>query len=87
METDQGMIVRIDVIRGAPCGATWDAVAHIIGQSPEEAIMDIGLQAQFLCEADPANWDPIYSSSPVHFAGEVHSAALKRALKKADKDK
>jgi len=39
------------------------------------------LETQFFCTADPAGWDPIYDKSPVHFAGRIHSAALKEALK------
>jgi len=68
------------VIRGAPCGATWDAAERIIGLSVEDAVVRIGLETQFFCTANPAGWDPIYGKSPVHFAGEIHSAALKRAL-------
>jgi hypothetical protein len=49
----------------------------------EEAIVRIGLETQFFCSADPAGWDPIWGKSPVHFAGDVHSAALKRAVKAA----
>jgi len=68
------------VIRGAPCGATWDAAERIIGLSVEDAVVRIGLETQFFCTANPAGWDPIYGKSPVHFAGEIHSAALKKAL-------
>ncbi len=38
-------------------------------------------ETQFFCTANPAGWDPIYGKSPVHFAGEIHSAALRRALR------
>ena len=69
------------MVRGAPCGATWEAAQKVIGLPPEEAVVRIGLETQFFCSADPAGWDPIYGKSPVHFAGDVHSAALKRALK------
>jgi hypothetical protein len=75
-----GKIEGIDVLRGAPCGATWEAARRIIGLPKEEAIVRIGLDVQFFCTADPAGWDPIHGKSPVHFAGKVHSAALKRAL-------
>ncbi|GEM_PF-3042400 len=46
----------------------------------------IGLETQFFCAADPAGWDPIYGKSPVHFAGDIHNAALQKALelKKGD---
>lgn len=59
----------------------------MIGLPPEEAVVRIGLETQFFCIADPAGWDPIYGKSPVHFAGEVHSAALKRAIRNAREKK
>jgi len=55
----------------------------IIGWLVEEAATRIGLETQYFCSADPAGWDPLYGKSPVHFAGEVHKAALLRALEKA----
>ncbi len=68
------------MIRGAPCGATWDAAIRMIGLPVEEAIIRIGLETQFFCTANPAGWDPIYGKSPVHFAGDVHKAALQKAI-------
>lgn len=70
----------MEVLRGAPCGATWEAAPRIMHLQPEEAIVRIGLEVQYFCAADPAGWDPIYGKSPVHFAGNVHAAALKKAL-------
>lgn len=52
----------------------------MVGLPTEEALVNIGLQTQFFCTADPAAWDPMYGKSPVHFAGEIHKAALKKAL-------
>ena len=69
------------MVRGAPCGATWEAARRVIRLPLEEAIVRIGLEVQYFCSADPAGWDPIHGKSPVHFAGHVHAAALKRALK------
>ncbi len=77
-----GKIASVEVVRGAPCGATWEAAQRIIGLPKEEAIVRIGLDVQYYCTADPAGWDPIHGKSPVHFAGKVHSAALMRALSK-----
>jgi len=82
VETADKRIVRIDVLRGAPCGATWEAVNRLVTLSMEEALERIGLETQFFCSADPSGWDPISGKSPVHIAGELHDAALKRALKK-----
>ncbi len=64
MKVEAGKIADITVKRGAPCGA----------------IIRMGLETQFFCTADPAGWDPIYGKSPVHFAGDVHAAALKKAI-------
>jgi len=78
----EGKIKEIKVLRGAPCGATWKACQKIMGLSIEDAITRIGLEVQFFCSADPAGWDPIYGKSPVHFAGHVHNAALKKTFEK-----
>lgn len=75
-----GRISRLEVFRGAPCGATWEAAKKVIGMQPDEAVTRMGLEVQFFCSADPAGWDPMYGKSPVHLAGKLHSAALKKAL-------
>ncbi len=82
MEVDDGMVVCARVLRGAPCGATWEAAKQIAGLPVKEAEVRIGLETQFFCTANPAGWDPIYGKSPVHFAGHLHQAAFIKALKK-----
>jgi len=42
------------------------------------------LETQYFCAANPAGWDPMYGKSPVHFAGEIHKAALNRALQELE---
>lgn len=78
-------IKTISVLRGAPCGASWQAARKVPGLPVDDAVIRIGLETQFFCTADPANWDPIGGKSPVHFAGELHAGALRRALKIRDK--
>jgi hypothetical protein len=82
VETAEGKVTSVDVIRGAPCGATWDAAKRVEGLPVEDATFRIGLETQYFCSADPSGWDPIYGKSPVHFAGDVHIAAFKKALRK-----
>jgi len=77
-----GRITRIEVTRGASCGATWVAASRIIGQTPEEAAVNFAREVQYLCVADPSAFDPISGKSSLHYAGDVHAAALKKALKK-----
>jgi thymidylate synthase len=81
-----GMIDQVQVVRSAPCGATWDAAARVLGWPFGDATVRIGLETQFFCFADPAGWDPMYGKSPVHFAGEVHKAALRRAGENTEED-
>ena len=77
----QGNIRQIKVLRGAPCGATWEAAMRVKYLPAEEALVRIGLDVQYFCIASPSAWDPISGKSSVHLAGEFHKAALKKALK------
>jgi len=84
---EDGRIEDIKVVRGAPCGATWKAAEAIKGLPVDQALEKLGLQTQFFCTADPANWDPIGGKSPVHLAADLHHAALKEALKRAQRER
>lgn len=77
-----GIVTDIRVVRGAPCGATWDAARRVIGSPVDDAARKMGLDTQFYCFADPGGWDPIHGKSPVHFAGKVHNKALAKAIEK-----
>ncbi len=79
-EIKDGRIAGLQVRRGASCGATWQVIPRIIGVPVERAIDTIGREIQFLCKVSPSTFDPISGKSPLHFAGEVHMAALKRAI-------
>jgi thymidylate synthase len=86
LDQDQGRerIERIEVLRGAPCGATWLAADKVKGLPLSKAMTRFGLEVQFFCSANPAGWDPIYGKSPVHVAADIHTAALKTGLKKGN---
>ncbi len=79
VEIEDEKIRKITVLRGAPCGATWEAAARMAGAPVKDAAR-YGLEVQFFCTADPSGWDPMYGKSPVHLAAEIHRAALGRAL-------
>jgi len=82
VQLDQaGRIGSVRVLRGAPCGATWEAARRVIGRPPEDALSRFPLEVQFLCGAKSDGFDPVSGTSPVHHAGHVHHAALVRALK------
>ena len=82
VEIEGGKIIDVQVVRGAPCGASWEVAKRLIGHPVEDAVRKIGLDTQFYCYADPAGWDPIYGKSPVHFAGRIHSNGLLKAIEK-----
>lgn len=77
---ENDIIKDIKVVRGAPCGATWEVAKRLIGYPADDAVRKIGLETQFYCSADPAGWDPIYGKSPVHFAGKIHAKQLEKAI-------
>lgn len=79
---EDGIIKDLKVKRGAPCGATWFAAKKMIGKRVEEALEAMGREAQFCCTADPSAFDPITGKSQVHFAGDAHWVALKKALQR-----
>lgn len=75
-----GRIASLEVLRGASCGATWLVVPKIVGLTPAEAESAIAREVQYLCKADPSNFDPITGKSALHHAGHLHIKALNKAL-------
>jgi hypothetical protein len=81
----KGRISSVSVRRGASCGATWQVAGRLVGMTPDDAANSIGREVQYICSADPSAFDPVTGHNALHFAGEIHMAALKKALKKAEK--
>jgi hypothetical protein len=80
VDVRENKICRMEVKRGASCGASWELIPRILGLSPEAALESIAREAQYLCAADPSNFDPITGKSALHVAGKVHEKALRLAL-------
>jgi hypothetical protein len=80
IQLDGNVIVSLEVLRGAPCGASWEVVNKVIGVEIEEAMSLLPREVQYQCTANPGRFDPITGKSPVHYAGYVHQAALKKAI-------
>ncbi len=83
---ENNKITSLEVIRGAPCGASWEIIEHIIGRDIDEAMSSLPREVQYRCSANPSGFDPVTGKSPVHYAGYVHRAALKKAIEAAQKD-
>ena len=84
VDASNGRITDITVLKGAPCGATWQAASRILNLPVDEALVRIGLDVQYFCTANPAGWDPIHGKSPVHLAGKTHQKALAAALQRSE---
>ena len=80
---DGARISSIEVVRGAPCGATWDILDTVIGSTVDEALTRLPREVQYHCSANPAGFDPVTGRSPVHYAGHVHRKALEKAIQEA----
>lgn len=85
VELEGNIVKDIKVERGAPCGATWNALQEYIGCTVEDVINRLPRQVQYFCSADPSGFDPVTGKSPVHYAGYVHIAALTKAIENAQK--
>ncbi len=83
VEIMDGKIESMKVRRSASCGATFQVIKDIIGLPISEAPTVISRQVQYVCLSDPSDFDPVSGKSALHFAGEVHKAALKKAIEQA----
>jgi len=86
VQMKDGRITALTVKRGASCGATWEVTDKVIGMTLDEALPTIAREVQYLCIADPSAFDPISGHSALHYAGEVHIAALKKAAAMAGQE-
>ena len=77
---DGTRIAALEVVRGAPCGASWEILSTVIGRDIREAESLLPREIQYRCSANPGRFDPVTGKSPVHYAGYVHRAALKKAI-------
>lgn len=83
LASNNTIISGITVTRGASCGATWLVLPKLIGQTKEKALEIIAREVQYHCQADPSAFDPVSGHSPLHFAGDLHTRALRKAIEKA----
>ncbi len=81
VEVRGGKVTSVRVKKGAPCGATWEAAEKIVCMPVEKAMHRFALEVQFICRGAAGYEAAQGKKAPLHFAGEVHIAAFKRALK------
>jgi hypothetical protein len=75
VKTKDGKIVRVEVIKGAPCGSTWHMAKELIGVPVKDAPPKAGLIVQqYPCRAVRGD------IGGIHESGELHKQALIKAL-------
>ncbi|WP_292461863.1 DUF166 domain-containing protein [Methanolobus sp.] len=75
IETDNGKVSDVKVIRGAPCGSTWQMAKELIGTKIEDAPARAGLLIQqYPCRAVRGTLGGIHQSA------EIHKTAVEKAL-------
>lgn len=72
---EDGRIRGVRVLRGSPCGSTWQMAEGLLGRSVEEAPSLAGL----LCQQYPCR---AVRGTPggIHTSGDLHKVAMERAL-------
>lgn len=75
VETKDGRIASVKVLRGSPCGSTWHSAEGLVGKTAAEAPSLAGL----LCQQYPCR---AVRGTPggIHTSGDLHKDALERAL-------
>ncbi len=78
VSSKSGLITKVEVIRGAPCGSTWHMAEALPGISTKDAPAKAGLLVQqYPCRALRG------IKGGIHKAGELHKKAVEIALEEA----
>ncbi len=73
--TKAGLVTKVEVLRGAPCGSTWHMANGLVGASTQDAPGRAGLLVQqYPCRAVRG------IKGGIHKAGELHKKAVEMAL-------
>jgi len=78
INTNNGLVTNVKVIRGAPCGSTWHMAKGLEGTKLDEAPARAGLLIQqYPCRAMRGN------KGGIHKAAKLHKESVEKALKKS----
>jgi len=77
-----GKIAEVEVVRGAPCGASWFVAQEIIGIPVKEAPQKAALLTQYYCRAS-RGYDIIKGEGKIHKAGKIAMKAFENAISNA----
>ncbi len=84
IKSEGGVVERIDVIRGAPCGSTWFMAEKIVGTKAYEAGAKAGALVQIYPCLASRRVERLLGDAPIHVAGRIVKKAVEKALEDED---
>ena len=79
-KSEGGVVERIDVIRGAPCGSTWFMAEKLPGTKVDEAGTKAGAFVQIYPCLASRSVERLLGDAPIHIAGHIAKKAVEKAL-------
>jgi hypothetical protein len=81
VEADGDEVKSVDVLRGAPCGSTWQMADKLAGTKVNEAAAKAGTLVQIYPCFASRKVERFLGDSPIHMAGHIAGKALEKALR------
>jgi hypothetical protein len=80
LETRDGAVISVEVLRGAPCGSTLYMAERLPGTRIEEAGSRAGTLVQIYPCLASRRVDRHFGDAPIHVAGHIAQKAVERAI-------
>ena len=81
-ESEGGVVNKVAVLRGAPCGSTWFMAERLAGVGVEEAGAKAGTLVQIYPCLASRRVERLLGDAPIHIAGHIAKKAVEKALEK-----
>ncbi len=86
IEVEEGLVAKVHIKRGAPCGSTSYMADELLGTAVEKALSKAGTLVQiFPCLAS-RRVERLLGDAPIHVAGHLAAKAVERALEPSKRD-
>jgi hypothetical protein len=82
MEVEEGVVRRVEVLRGAPCGSTWFMAERLLGTRDEKMAERAALLVQIYPCLASRDLEPPFDDAPIHIAARLAMRAVEKALRR-----
>jgi hypothetical protein len=80
VESEGGVVKKVSVLRGAPCGSTWFMAERLAGAGVEETGAKAGTLVQIYPCLASRRVERLLGDAPIHIAGHIAKKAVEKAL-------